>query len=557
MPRLIAAKATGPEAGPLGKPMRRSGDNEAARDIRDLMGLLALPAMWAGRDGPGLLRVMAEAIETMVPLSFSYAALGMLPGTAAVVRLRVDGMPISGELLATWQDAMAGWPQSSVSNARVHVCSTPLGQMRVVLLSLGYMSTAGNIWFGSSAPNFPTMQQLALLRAAATLAATGLQTARINFEREAASRAKDEFLAMLGHELRNPLAPISAAADLLQLASLDAVQLKQTSDIIARQVVHMTSLINDLLDVSRVTSGLVLIEKTELDLKTVVMEAIEQVRPTIDARGQRFSTRFQNDPVSVEGDHKRLVQVLTNLLSNAAKYTPEGGNIVLEVKASEIDVTIVVSDDGIGIDPVLISTIFDLFTQAKRSSDRSQGGLGLGLALVKSLTELHGGTVTASSGGEGAGSTFTVCLSRLPAAAPAAAQAALLAPGCTDHPLRIMVVDDNADGAFMVAMLLETLGHEVLVENDAYKALERAVSARPDVCLLDIGLPGMDGNELARRLRAMPETRNTMLIALTGYGQESDRVRSLQAGFDHHFVKPIDVARLAPLLADMAARRRV
>ncbi|MET0961378.1 MAG: hybrid sensor histidine kinase/response regulator [Noviherbaspirillum sp.] len=335
------------------------------------------------------------------------------------------------------------------------------------------------------------MQQLALLRAAATLAATGLQTARITFEREASSRAKDEFLAMLGHELRNPLASISAAADLLQLASLSPVQLKRTSDIIARQVVHMTSLVNELLDVSRVTSGLVSIEKTPLDLRAVVMDAIEQARSLIDARGHRFNTRFQLESVAVAGEHKRLVQVLTNLLSNAAKYTPEGGNILLEVTSGSAEVSIVVSDDGIGIDPVLLPTVFDLFTQAKRSSDRSQGGLGLGLVLVKSLIELHGGTVAASSAGEGAGSRFAVCLKRLPSAAPAALPGAALRVGSGEHPLRIMVVDDNVDAAFMVAMLLETLGHEVQVENDAYKALALAGSAKPDVWLLDIGLPGM------------------------------------------------------------------
>nr|WP_314631248.1 ATP-binding protein [uncultured Noviherbaspirillum sp.] len=364
-----------------------------------------------------------------------------------------------------------------------------------------------------------------------------------------ADRRKDEFLAMLAHELRNPLAPIGAAAELLQIVPADQARVQKTSQIIARQVGHMSSLIDDLLDVSRVTRGLVELDKTPLDIAYIVSDAVEQVTPLVRSRRQHLALHLAPDTTLVMGDRKRLVQVLANILNNAAKYTHEGGNIHLRTDVREQHVLITVTDDGIGMAADLVSRAFELFAQAERSSDRSSGGLGLGLALVKSLVELHGGTVRCASDGAGRGSSFTICLPRLPAEdrhnQPERRRSGM---NGSQRPLRIMVVDDNVDAASMLVMLLEAGGHEVSMEHGSRRALERARIEAPQVCLLDIGLPEMDGNKLAHALRSMPETATAVLIAVTGYGQESDRRRTLAAGFDHHLVKPVDTRKLAGIL---------
>lgn len=366
-------------------------------------------------------------------------------------------------------------------------------------------------------------------------------------------RRKDEFLAMLAHELRNPLSPISAAADLLQKAKLDEAQVKFTSQIIARQVKHMTALVDDLLDVSRVTRGLVELENTDLDITSVITDAIEQVTPVIRARSHTMSLEMPPETPLVRGDKKRLVQVLTNLLNNAAKYTPEGGSLLLKTEVLDGCVYIQISDNGIGMDQELVSRAFDLFAQAERSSDRSSGGLGLGLALVKSIVELHQGKVTCESAGINMGSVFTVCLPLL------ITEENLLDQRASDgtlqksiKPLRILVVDDNVDSAAMLGMLLEEDGHIVMIENCSYSALERAKTEVTEVFLLDIGLPDMDGNELAKQLRAMPQTASALLVAITGYGSDTDRAQSLAAGFDYHLVKPVDIDMLYSILEEFA-----
>ncbi len=386
------------------------------------------------------------------------------------------------------------------------------------------------------------------------------QAARDKAEQElrTADRRKDEFLAMLAHELRNPLAPISAAAQVLKLGQVDPAQIRATSDIIARQADHMTQLVDDLLDVSRVTRGLVTLERDALDIREIVSDAVEQVGPLIRVRRHDLALHLPPEPVVLMGDKKRLVQVIANLLNNAAKYTPEGGHIEVRVEAQHDQVMIAVKDDGIGMAPELVSRVFDPFSQAERTSDRSQGGLGLGLALVKSLVELHGGSVQALSRAPGAGSVFTV---RFPLSNN---QASPFLRNSDDLPLplplpvsvrvlRVMVVDDNADAARTLEMFVKAAGHTVVVESHAAGALARARAVAPEVCLLDIGLPDIDGNELARRLRKMPETANAVLIAITGYGQQQDLENAMAAGFDYHFVKPVDAIMLAGLLAEIGA----
>ncbi len=368
-------------------------------------------------------------------------------------------------------------------------------------------------------------------------------------------RRKDEFLAMLAHELRNPLAPIGAAAELLERGATDPQRVRHASAIIRRQVGHMTGLVDDLLDVSRVTRGLVALEKTRVDAARVVAEALEQVRPLLEMRRHTLALHTSVVPACVLGDHERLLQVVANLLTNAAKYTPEGGRIGVDLEVGDGQVTLTVSDNGIGIAPAFLTSAFELFAQAERSADRSQGGLGIGLALVRSLVGLHGGAVEASSEGLGRGSRFTVRLPALaaptmiaPAAAPLAA-----APAANLRPLRVMVVDDNTDAAETLGMLIEAMGHRATVELGARQALERAQKEAFDVFLLDIGLPDMNGHALARRLRDLPAGRDAVLVAVTGYGQEQDRAQALAAGFDHHFVKPVEPARLEALLAGVAA----
>ncbi|MBD8532826.1 PAS domain-containing protein [Massilia sp. CFBP 13647] len=366
-----------------------------------------------------------------------------------------------------------------------------------------------------------------------------------------ADQRKDEFLAMLAHELRNPLAPISAAATLLDMGAQSETRVRQSSAIIGRQVRHMTRLVDDLLDVSRVTRGLIELQRTPLDLRTIVDEAAEQVRPQLAARRQRLSLHLPPLPLVVEGDRARLVQVVSNLLGNAVKYTPDERAIEVELQATDGQALLAVRDEGIGMERELTERAFDLFAQAKRSSDCSQGGLGLGLALVRNLVALHGGTVGCASAGPGQGSTFTVSL---PLAAPAAGA---LAPQqatavAATAGLTLLVVDDNVDAATMLALLLEGQGHEVFIEHESLRAPELARSARPDACLLDIGLPDVDGNELARRLRAQPETAHSVLIAVSGYGQEHDRRASLAAEFSHHLVKPVAFEELARVLATIA-----
>jgi len=379
----------------------------------------------------------------------------------------------------------------------------------------------------------------------------------IEDELRAANRQKDQFLAMLAHELRNPLAPITTAAHLLKMGTLDDKGVRNASEIIARQAEHMTSLVNDLLDVSRVTRGLVTLEKEELDLNEVVAGALEQVRPLIEARRHALTMELSGEPVQVLGDRTRLVQVLSNILNNAAKYTPSGGQIALRVIPHGDRVTVTVTDNGIGIEPDVLPYIFDLFTQAERTPDRSQGGLGIGLALVKSLIMLHGGTVDARAA-SGRGSEFEICVPRLAvnAGSPVAAPPGEAQGTPRQAGLRVLVVDDNRDAAELLGSVLEVLGHTVAVEYDGRGALARAHRERPQVMLLDIGLPDTDGYALARQMRAIPEVRGAVLVALTGYGQPEDLRQADDAGFDHHLVKPADLGRVTDILAQVQAAKR-
>jgi signal transduction histidine kinase/CheY-like chemotaxis protein len=393
----------------------------------------------------------------------------------------------------------------------------------------------------------------------ATLEGEREKLQRLTEALRAADRRKDDFLAMLAHELRNPLAPIRTGAEVLRrLPGADA-QVQRQSEVIARQARHMTEIVDDLLDVSRVTRGLIALDRHDLDLAEVVQAAVEQVRPLVAVRRHRLEVALPDTPLPLHADRARLVQVVSNLLHNACKYTPEGGHLSVRASTDDGWLSLVVQDNGQGISAELMPELFELFTQGSRTAERAQGGLGLGLALVRQLVELHGGSVQAHSDGPGRGARFTVRLPRRPGAATAAAvtspvpvQAAALQPrGC-----RVVVVDDNVDAAESLGALLALEGHRVEILHDAHGALGRAQQPLAQAFVLDIGLPGMDGYELARRLRALPGGDAALLIALTGYGQPGDRERSRAAGFDHHLVKPVDVGALLALLEGLSARPR-
>jgi signal transduction histidine kinase/CheY-like chemotaxis protein len=424
--------------------------------------------------------------------------------------------------------------------------------------------------------------ELALGEALASRAASALDNALLYRDVQRADRQKNEFLSMLAHELRNPLAPIRNAVQILRVRDPDHPELRWARDVIDRQVTQLVRLVDDLLDVSRITQGKIRLLTEPVAVEAIVSQAIETSRPLIDARRHQLTVTLAPDPLWVRGDAVRLAQVLTNLLNNAAKYTDEGGHIWLSValegnadRGSRIDdqqadslgshssildprssileaphVAIRVRDTGVGIPPAMLSTVFDLFTQVDRSLDRSQGGLGIGLTLVRHLIHMHDGTVHAFSPGPGQGSEFVI---RLPALAAADRIVATENRGPADKrtrkSCRVLVVDDNRDAAFSLALLLRLDGYEIRSVYDGPTALEVAQAFQPQVVLLDIGLPGMDGYEVARHLRQLPGLTKVLLVAVTGYNQEEDRRRSQEVGFDHYLVKPVDPQMLSVLLA--------
>ena len=368
-------------------------------------------------------------------------------------------------------------------------------------------------------------------------------------------RRKDEFLAMLSHELRNPLSPILNATHILRLQKDENPLQQQARTVIERQVGQLSHLVNDLLEVSRVITGRIQLNLERLDISGVVEHAVESARPLIERRRHELFVMLPAEPIWLQGDAARLEQSVVNLLNNAAKYTDEGGQIWLSVEPEGAEIVLRVRDNGVGIAPELLPRIFDLFTQADRTLDRSQGGLGIGLSLVQRLVELHHGTVAAASTGLGQGSEFIV---RLPVLRSPERQVNMTSTEAAKPAVqtwRVLVVDDNIDGADMVATMLQMSGHQTRTAYSGQSALEMAVEYQPDFVVLDIGLPEMDGFEVARRLRQLPQLKDVRLIAATGYGRDSDRQRSKEAGFDYHLVKPIEPEALQKLLTLTAQER--
>jgi signal transduction histidine kinase/DNA-binding response OmpR family regulator len=362
-----------------------------------------------------------------------------------------------------------------------------------------------------------------------------------------ADQRKNEFLAMLAHELRNPLAPVRNAAQMLRNSQADAAKLEWAANVIDRQSRHLVRLVDDLLDVARITQGKITLSFEAVDVAAVVSLAEEMTRQLIESRKHTLAIALPPVPLAVYGDCARIAQILGNLLNNAAKYSETGSQIALDVEESGTDVVFRVRDSGIGIPVDLLGSIFDLFIQADRSLDRSQGGLGIGLTIVRNLVQMQGGTVQAFSAGTGKGSEFVVRLPRVAVERAGEVVLRSLAPGATAG-LRILVVDDHPDAAESMSALMQAAGHQSTIAHDGPAALAIAGRLRPDVVLLDIGLPGMNGFEVARALRAAPETSGCVLIAVSGYGQTEDQKRSREVGFDHHLVKPADFSALERIL---------
>ncbi len=435
----------------------------------------------------------------------------------------------------------------------------PKGHLPVVsYLAVPVIDAAGEVlgglFFGHAQPGRFTESHERIVLGLAAQAAAALEKARLYAavrESEArarqADRRKDEFLAMLGHELRNPLAPITTALHLMELRG-STTDVKER-EIIARQVRHLTRLVDDLLDIARVTRGMIEIKKERLDLADTIAQAIEMASPLIEQRGHELRVTIPQVRLEVDADPARIAQVISNLITNAAKYTNAGGVIDIRAEVREKRVVVSVRDSGQGIAPELLPHIFDLFVQGQRTLERAQGGLGIGLALVRNLVELHGGRVSAASDGAGCGSEFVM---ELPVAQADGAHH--IEPGARSSitatlKARVLVVDDNEDAAGLLYEALSMLGHEVKVAYDGPRALELAKSFPADIALLDIGLPVMDGHELARELRALWHDRQVRFIAISGYGQDRDISRSTASGFDEHLVKPVPIAVLATILA--------
>ena len=419
----------------------------------------------------------------------------------------------------------------------------------------------GGLFFGHPAAGVFTQRTEQLIVAVATQSATAIDNARLYdaAQREIASREraeaalreadrrKDEFLATLAHELRNPLAPIRQAALISQAPAATEAQKRWSHDVISRQVQHMSLLLDDLLDVSRITRGTLELRRQPTDLAAIVEAAVETARPAIDAKRHELLVDIPNAAPRFSADPLRLAQVLSNLLTNAAKYTDPEGQIRLGAAVTAGTLTVSVTDSGIGIPPQDIAGVFAMFSQVKSTQDRSEGGLGIGLALAKGLVELHGGTLEANSRGVGFGSEFIV---RLPLStvegrsSEAAPTPRAPRPSCR----KVLIADDNRDAAESLAVLLRMDGHEVTIAYDGPQALAMLVQGRPEVALLDIGMPGLNGYEVASRVRHGPLGRGITLIAVTGWGQDRDKAQARDAGFDHHFTKPVDPARLSELL---------
>lgn len=530
--KLVTASVPKPEA---------DLNSDFAKSLRDLMGLMALPGLWIGRDGQGILQLTFEAIERTLPLRFIYSQV-LLEAPSPVNLLMWDRRWESGE--QTWAQGLQAVVDTQVFEGKPYEQIVRGEKLNIIKLSLGYGASAGKVWFGSDQPGFPTIANLAFIRAAITLAGTGILTAKAHQEAERANRAKDEFMAILGHELRNPLAPIMMSLDIMRFKNNG--ELPKELNVIDRQSKHLSRLVDDLLDISRITSGKVHLKSELVSLNDVLARAIENCTPLLNEKRHHLSKSLLADEHGyVQGDEYRLIQIFTNLLNNAAKFMGAGGAIVITSRRSGNFIEIDIHDKGPGIAAALLPTVFNMFEQGRQTLERSKGGLGIGLAVVKSLVELHQGRVQVESV-EGQGATFSVILPlpahRIPT--PSATRVTSL----QRSERTLLIVDDNEDALLALAEYLGLIGYHILTATTPEAALQHVAQSQPEVVILDIGLPGMSGYELAQEIQLRTRVK-PYLIALTGYGQESDKLKARQYGFDAHLTKPISFDLLNTALA--------
>lgn len=518
-------------------------NSDFAKSLRDLMGLMALPGLWIGRDGQGILQLTFEAIERTLPLRFIYSQV-LLEAPSPVNLLMWDRRWESGE--QTWTQGLQAVVDTQVFEGKPYEQIVRGEKLNIIRLSLGYGASAGKVWFGSGQPGFPTIANLAFIRAAITLAGTGILTAKAHQEAERANRAKDEFMAILGHELRNPLAPIMMSLDIMRFKNNG--ELPKELNVIDRQSKHLSRLVDDLLDISRITSGKVHLKSELVSLNDVLARAIENCTPLLNEKRHHLSKSLLADEQSyVQGDEYRLIQIFTNLLNNAAKFMGAGGAIVITSRRSGNFIEIDIHDQGPGIAAALLPTVFNMFEQGRQTLERSKGGLGIGLAVDKSLVELHQGRVQVESV-EGQGATFSVILPLpLPAQRIPTPSATRVTP-LQRSERTLLIVDDNEDALLALAEYLGLIGYHILTATTPEAALQHVAQSQPEVVILDIGLPGMSGYELAQEIQLRTRVK-PYLIALTGYGQESDKLKARQYGFDAHLTKPISFDLLNTALA--------
>jgi signal transduction histidine kinase len=508
--------------------------------LRDLVGLLGLPTLWSSREPQATVRLLAETLAEILSLEACCVTTTFLAQEKPLSFLHANGKTVDTAQAADWLPFAAtttGHPELRITRE-----ATPCGQLRVARFALGYYGHTGLITVGSSRSDFPRPTELILLRSAASLAASGLRTARLAHEREQALRAKDEFLALLGHELRNPLAPIVSALDLMKLKAAGVLTPEQA--VIERQVAHLIGLVDDLLDVTRITNGKIELKHELTEAGSIIAIALETAQPLIKQRRHHLSCDVPSSGLLIKGDIRRLAQVASNLLINAAKYTEPGGRITITASSDAGKVSVHVKDNGPGINATLLPHVFDLFQQGAVTIDRSHGGLGIGLSVVKSLVTMHGGSVSAASAGPGLGSVFTVTLPLAQDEGNAGTEIEP-SPGIQiERVERILVVDDNRDAADVMADLLRAVGHEVYVRYSPLEALSLCEKIQPTVVILDIGLPVISGYELAGLIRSRCAGASPRIIALTGYGQPQDRARSYAAGIELHLTKPVSMDAL-------------
>jgi signal transduction histidine kinase/ActR/RegA family two-component response regulator len=522
-------------------PPGSSGDGEGRllqRCIRDLAALNALPSMCVGRSPDEALDIVMDALPTVLSCDFIYLTL---PGSTPKERASLRRAPIPEAQLVELRAIAA--VDADGADALVILGGEKLWCLEAEVPVGG---ERGRLLAGRRTPLDPSTDRV-LVRTAANVVGTTLETANVL----EVARRKDDFLAMLGHELRNPLAPILTAVELLARHPAAAREQK----VIERHTQHLARLADDLLDISRVTRGSIELRRQQISLASVLERAVEIAAPLV-ARHRHALQVASVEGLTLQGDPVRLAQIFGNLLTNAAKFTPPGGNIDVSIDRAPGRVRVSVRDNGRGIAPDQLGRIFEPFVQADREPDALRGGLGLGLAIVSSLVERHGGAITVRSDGRGRGSTFTVALPAVARAEePPSQRTQPLPPPAARTSVRVLVVDDNVDIAELLSEALQIEGFQTAIAHDAHSALERWRSFVPHAAVLDVGLPDLDGYELARTLRAQHGT-NTTLIAATGYGQPSDRARAADAGFDCHLVKPVSLHDLVLVLDQRVVSRR-